>query len=48
MSQRPQEAPHGPDADGLTERQRRALAALMVIMTNTMDSIIRDMSMLMT
>ena len=35
MSQRPQEAPHGPDADGLTERQRRALAALLAAPTAT-------------
>lgn len=33
MPQRPQEAPHGPDADGLTERQRRALAALLAAPT---------------
>lgn len=33
MSQRPIEAPHGPDTDGLTEKQRRALAALMTAPT---------------
>lgn len=33
MSQRPPGAPHGPDADGLTERQRRALAALLAAPT---------------
>lgn len=32
-SQRPLEAPHGPDTDGLTERQRRALAALLAAPT---------------
>lgn len=33
MSQRPIETPHGPDTDGLTEKQRRALAALLTAPT---------------
>lgn len=32
-SQRPTKAPYGPDMDGLTERQRRALAALLTAPT---------------
>lgn len=33
MTQRPQEAPHGPDTDRLSARQQRALAALLAAPT---------------